>query len=141
MTKKTVAIAAAMGLAALPAFAGMTAPDAQMHFKAVASADLSAIMSQYKPDATLYWMGGPLDGAYKGTDQIKGVWSKFVKAMGATSATVKDVKVAGAGMGMTVTADVTFHGKTSVPVRYVLVYAGKKIVDEVWQVEGKMGSM
>ena len=141
MTMKTAALAAAIGLAALPAFAGMQAPDAQMHFKAIAGASVSDIMSQYAPGATLHWIGGPLDGTYSTPAAIKGVWTKFSKAMGAENEMAKNIMVAGDAAGMTVTADVSFRGMKSVNVRYVLVYRGKQIVDEIWQIDAKTGSM
>ncbi|MFG1351441.1 hypothetical protein [Xanthobacter autotrophicus] len=36
--------------------------------------------------------------------------------------------------GATVTADVAFAGKSTVKVRYVLVYRDGKLIDEIWQV-------
>lgn len=138
MTTRTVApaiaVGAALGLAALPAFAKMKAPDAQMHFKAIAGASVTDIMSQYAPHATLQWIGGPLNGTYSGSAQIKSVWTKFAHAMGKMKENATDIKVAMDSKGMTVTANVEFMGPKSVPVRYVLVYRGKKIVDEVWQI-------
>jgi ketosteroid isomerase-like protein len=135
----TVSLAAALGLAAAPAFAKMKAPDAQMHFKAVAGGNVAAIMHQYAPDATLHWIGGPLDGSYSGTRAIKSVWSKFAHAMGKMTDKASDIKVATDAKGMTVTANVDFIGPKSVPVRYVLVYRGRKIVDEIWQIAAKKG--
>lgn len=141
MTARLIAAATALSLAALPALAGMQAPDAQMHFKAIASASVPDIMSQYVPGATLHWVGGPLDGTYSGTDAIKAVWSKFAKAMGKETETASNITVAGDAAGMTVTADVNFKGRKAVDVRYVLVYRGNRIVDEIWQIDSKMGNM
>ena len=139
MSARNLTLAAAITMTALPAFASMKAPDAQMHFKAIANANLAGIMSQYAPNATLHWVGGPLDGSYSGTAAIKGVWTKFTHVMGKMTETASNIMVAGDGKGMTVTADVHFKGHPSVPVRYVLVYRGRKIVDEVWQIDKKMG--
>ena len=36
--------------------------------------------------------------------------------------------------GATVTSDVTFAGKNTVKVRYVMVYRDGKLADEIWQV-------
>ena len=137
MHARTVALAAALGLAAMPAFAAMKAPDAQMHFKSIAGANLAGIMKQYAPDATLHWVGGPLNGTYEGPKAIKAAWGKFIHLMGKTTEKAMDIKVAGDAKGMTVTADVHFIGKPSVKVRYVLVYRDRKIVDEVWQIDAK----
>ena len=139
MPAKTITLAAALGLMAMPAFASMTAPDAQMHFKAIANANLSGIMGQYTPDASLHWIGGPLNGTYSGTKEIRAVWTKFIHVMGKMTEKASNIRVAGDAKGMTVTADVHFIGKPSVPVRYVLVYRGSKIVDEIWQIDSKTG--
>lgn len=137
MSVKSTVLAAALSLAALPAFANMKAPDAQMHFKSVAMANVTDIMSQYAPDATLVWVGGPLDGTYKGKREIREVWEKFAHHVGKTTEMAKDIHVDGNPKGMTVTARVRFHGKMTIPVRYVLVYRGQKIVSEIWQICAK----
>ena len=62
MSIKPVVLAAALGLVAAPASAAMMAPDAQMHFKAVASGDVSNIMSQYAPGATVRIRSRPAGG-------------------------------------------------------------------------------
>ena len=116
---------------------GRNAPDAREHFKEIAAGKIAPIMAQYGRHATLNWVGGKLDGTYRGDAEIRHVWERFAHDMGKTTETVSDVHVAGDMKGMTVTADVTFKGKMSVPVRYVLVYRNRKIVDEVWQLAPK----
>ena len=39
----------------------------------------------------------------------------------------------------TVTADVKFIGKNTIPVRYVLTYRGEDLVTEIWQIDPKLG--
>ncbi|GHE05370.1 hypothetical protein U879_02970 [Defluviimonas sp. 20V17] len=117
--------------------AAMHAPDAARHFRDVATGRVGAIMAQYSPHATLNWVGGTLNGTYRGTEAIKDVWQRFEHDMGKMTAHVSDVKVSGGKSGMTVTADVRFSGKMTVPARYVLVYRNHKIVDEVWQLASK----
>lgn len=134
MFVKSVVLAAALGLAASPAFAAMNAPDAQMHFKAIGDGNVTSLMNQYAPGATLLWVGGPLDGTYSGTKSIQTLWQKFAKANGKMSEKVKNIVIATDPKGMTVTANVVFMGKTKIPVRYVLTYRDRKIVDEIWQV-------
>ncbi len=139
----TAALAGVLALAALPAFANMNsstmkAPDAEAHFKAIAKGDVATIMQQYAPNANFEWIGGPLDGNYSGTSAIQGVWQKFTKAGGAMKVKVTDIVVGGNPKGMTVTANVTFMGQKTIPVRYVLAYRGSKIVDEIWQIAPKM---
>ena len=41
--------------------------------------------------------------------------------------------------GATVTADVKFTGKKTIPVRYVLTYRGERVVTEIWQIDPKLG--
>lgn len=114
---------------------GMNHPDATRHFTAIAKGNLKAIMSQYAPDATLEWVGGKLNGSYEGTDAIQDMWARFAKGAGPLTMHATDFTVATAPKdGMTVTADVVFKGKAAIPVRYVLVYRNRKIVDEIWQV-------
>ena len=115
MFVKSAALAAAVfGLIATPAFAKMKAPDAQMHFTAVASGNVSKIMSQYAPNATLRWVGGPLNGSYKGTKAIKSVWKKFAHANGKATEKASDIVVGTDSKGMTVTANVKFTGKKTI---------------------------
>ena len=132
MLARTAAAAVVLALAATPAFAAMKTPDASMHFKAIASGKVANIMSQYAPDATLLWIGGPLNGSYTGSKAIKSVWTKFAKSK--MSETAKDIVVGTNPDGMTVTANVEFIGKTKIPVRYVLAYRNRKIVSEIWQI-------
>lgn len=146
MSFRTVALAAAFGLAVSPAFAAMKAPDAEMHFKAIASGNVTNIMSQYAPDASLLWVGGPLDGSYAGTKSIQSLWQKFSKANGKLTDKVTNIVVGTDPKGMTVTANVDFMGqgnmsKMKIPVRYVLTYRNGKIVDEIWQLAPSLKTM
>lgn len=141
MVLKPVVLAAALALLAGPAFAGMSAPDAQMHFKAIASGNVAGIMKQYTPDATFEWIGGPLDGTYTGTAKIRSVWQKFAKANGKMTEKVSNIAIGMNPDGMTVTADVKFIGKKTIPVRYVLAYRNGKIIDEIWQIAAPKKAM
>ncbi len=138
MYVKSVAFAAALAMLASPVFAATMAPDAQNHFKAIASGNVTMIMSQYAPNATLHWIGGPLDGSYAGTKAIQSAWTKFSGANSKLTEKVDDIMVATNPDGMTVTANVDFKGSSSIPVRYVLTYRKGKIVDEIWQIDPNM---
>lgn len=128
MTSSTKTAATGAGM-------GMNHPDATRHFADIAKGNVKAIMSQYAPHATLEWVGGKLNGTYEGTDAIQDMWARFAKGAGKLTMHATDFTVATAPKdGMTVTADVLFKGKATIPVRYVLVYRNRKIVDEVWQV-------
>jgi len=122
---------AASGSAAL---AGSAEDLARSRITAIAGGDLAVVSAAYGPGATLHWVGGPLDGTYSQPAKIKEVWSKFFAAQGAQKATIAAAVEAANPKGGTVTVDATFAGKNTVKVRYVLVYRGDKLVDEIWQV-------
>jgi hypothetical protein len=118
------------------AFAG-PADDAASHFKAIGAGNVEQIMSQYADSATFQWLGGPLDGAYSGTDKIREVWGKFSKN-GPFEVSVAKTEESANDKGATVTANVEFKGKNTIKVRYVLVYRGGKLVNEIWQIDPKL---
>jgi ketosteroid isomerase-like protein len=64
------------------ALAGPAADSANQHFKAIATGDLDQLLGGYAKDATLQWIGGPLDGMYSGDARLREVWSKFAAAQG-----------------------------------------------------------
>lgn len=111
---------------------------ARAHFQAVASGNVDQIMSEYADAARFDWVGGPLNGTYNGSDQIKGVWSKFTKANGPLQVQVSKLEESVNPSGSTVTANVEFKGKNTIKVRYVLAYRDGKLVNEVWQIDPKL---
>lgn len=139
MTFKQLAAAAAFTLLSTAALAG-PADDARSHFQAIAAGDLDKIMAGYGADAVFQWVGGPLDGAYQGAESIRGVWSKFAKANAPLEARIDKLEESANPSGATVTANVTFSGKNTIKVRYVLTYRAGKLVNEVWQIDPKLGS-
>jgi len=126
-----LALVAASGAAAL---AGPAEDLARSRIDAIAGGDLATVTAAYGPAATLHWVGGPLDGSYNQPDKIREAWSKFFAAQGAQKATIAATTEAANPKGGTVTADVTFAGKNTVKVRYVLLYRDGKLADEIWQV-------
>ncbi|WP_018389446.1 nuclear transport factor 2 family protein [Ancylobacter sp. FA202] len=127
----TFVLIAAPGSAAL---AGSAEDLARSRITAIASGDLAGVSAAYGPGATLHWVGGPLDGTYSQPAKIKEVWSTFFAAQGAQNATIAAAVEAANPKGGTVTVDATFAGTNTVKVRYVLLYRGDKLVDEIWQV-------
>ncbi|WP_029350771.1 nuclear transport factor 2 family protein [Bosea sp. 117] len=127
----SLALLAASGSAAL---AGPAEDLARSRIDAIAGGDLAAVASAYAPAATLHWVGGPLDGSYSQSDKIREVWSKFFAAQGTQKAAIAATTEGANPKGGTVTVDVTFAGKNTVKVRYVLLYRDGKLVDEIWQV-------
>ncbi len=126
---------ATLAASAMPALADPASDMAQAHIAAIAKGDVAAITSATAPNATLHWVGGPLDGTYAGADTQKGIWTKFSAAQGEQKAKVSDLAEAANPKGATVTANVVFAGKNAVKVRYVSLYTDGKLSDEIWQVD------
>ena len=108
--------------------------NAKVHFNSIATADIDKVMGQYRSDAQLNWIGGPLDGSYNNEQALRTVWTKFTGVLGSMSVDVKDIKESHNPKGSTITADVLFKGKKTIPVHYVLVYRDDKIQSEIWQI-------
>lgn len=133
------AASVAMLVGAQSAFAGDMAPEAapmiDAHIQAIASAPAGDLSAQYAPDARLEWVGGPLDGSYKGAELIEGAWRKFASGRGDMTADVKDVVVAKNSDGRTVIATIVFRGERAVPARLITTYRGEEITSEIWQID------
>ncbi len=114
-------------------FAG-PADDARQHFDAIGEGKLEQLAEAYTADSRLYWIGGPLDGVYTGTEAIGTVWQKFTQSQGALKVTVDKLEEAANPKGATVTANVQFEGKQKIKVRYVLTYRAGKLLAETWQI-------
>jgi len=114
--------------------------EAQTHFKAIAAGQVDQIMHGYGDGARFEWIGGPLNGTYDGTEKIREVWTKFAKGNAPLDVSVKKLKESANQAGETVTANVEFRGKNTIKVRYVLTYRAGKLVNEIWQIDPKLGS-
>jgi hypothetical protein len=125
---------ALMIVTASTALAGPAMEKAKARIAAIAAGDTVTVSKEYADGATLHWIGGPLDGTYRGSD-IAAVWGKFAKAQPKLTAEATDVVEAMNPKGATITANVIFDGKDKIPVRYVLVYRDGKLTDEIWQVD------
>ena len=136
---KTLPILVTLAVVGLGATAQAAAPAdmARLHIDAVAGGDVAKITSQYGAATSLNWVGGPLNGTYVGPQQLAAVWGKFAKANSPLKATIGDIKQSGNPAGTTVTADVSFAGKSTIKVRYVMLYRGDQLIDEVWQIDPK----
>ena len=117
---------------------GTPLQDATEHFDAVAAGEVARVMQPYATQATFHWIGGPLDGTYTGPESIRSVWTKFSKANAPLKVTVSHLEQSANPKGATVTANVGFHGKSTIKVRYVLVYRAGKLVNEVWQIDPQL---
>ena len=113
--------------------------EAQGHFKAIAAGQVDQIMRGYGDNAHFEWVGGPLNGTYVGKEKIKEVWTKFAKANAPLEMSVKKLEESANPAGETVTANVEFKGKNVIKARYVLTYRDGKLVNEIWQIDPKLG--
>jgi hypothetical protein len=82
------------------------------HWNQIAIENLSLIMKQYDSNATLHWIGGPLNGTYHGTSAINTTWDKFFTLWQAvwfyaSTNTTNNPIVTVSGNTATVTADFT----------------------------------
>ena len=138
MKQLSTIAALAFTVIALPALAETPANLARQHLDAVAAGDVAKITAQYNASTSLQWVGGPLNGTFIGPQQLAEVWGKFAKAQAPLKLAVKDMKESGNPAGTTVTADVVLTGKNTLKIRYVMLYRGDMLVDEVFQIDPKM---
>lgn len=125
-------------LFASAALAGPGEDLARTHFNNIATGKVDALKASYSDKAVLEWVGGPLDGVYTGAADIGTVWTKFTGAQGKLKVDVSNVQENANPAGVTVTANVRFSGKNTIPVRYVLTYRSGKLASEVWQIDPKL---
>ena len=116
------------------AHAGPAMDMAKARIDTIAKGDVASITKDYGANASLDWIGGPLDGTYSTPENITAVWTKFSAAQGPQKATIGDVWEAMNPKGSTVAANVVFEGKNKVPVLYIVTYRDGKLVGETWQV-------
>lgn len=114
--------------------AAQPSEDATLHFQAISKGDVAQLMGDYADNAQLNWVGGPLDGTYRGTSDIRSVWDKFSKAQGPLKLSMDTLQESANPKGATVIANVQFTGKQPINVRYVLTYRKGKIASETWQI-------
>jgi len=112
----------------------------EAHLQAIAAGDVEALMHDYREDALLDWIGGPLDGRYRGKAAIREVWKKWAAANGGAPRTARFSKIEQQAnpKGTTLQARAEYAGKTSVKVWHVLVYREGDLATEVWQIAPKM---
>jgi len=108
------------------------------YWNAIAYRDTQKLDSQFATDAQVVWIGGQLDGTYKGQTSIDNLWSQFASLTPLTTFQIKHVWYAVSGGNPTVSEDVVLTplaGSTEpVQISSTLVYnKDNKIVNEVWQ--------
>ena len=122
---------------AQPAVAGpLDEARAQAHLQAVAAGDLDGLMRDYEEDAYMDWIGGPLDGRYRGKTAIKVVWQKFIAANAGQPrpATFSKLNAHTNPKGATVHASAEYGGTAPVKVWHALTYRDGSLTTEIWQI-------
>lgn len=122
----------------LPAVAGpLDERNADAHLKAIAAGDTEAIMKAYGDDPWMDWVGGSLDGRYKGAEAIRELWNRFAANNDQQPRTVTHGPIVQNAnpKGVTLAVTAEYVGKTTVRVRHVLVYRDTRLVTEVWQID------
>jgi ketosteroid isomerase-like protein len=108
---------------------------ARAHLDAVAAGDLEALMQDYADDAYVEWVGGPLDGRYRGRKAIREVWGKFIAANpGPRPAMFGRLAAHANPQGTSIEAAAEYGGKKSVKVWHVLTYRDGDLTTEIWQI-------
>lgn len=109
---------------------------AQEHSNAIAAGNLDGIMRDYADDAYLDWVGGPLEGRYRGKEAIRGVWQKFMAANAGKPRTAKLGKLEPYAnpAGISLEQEAEYSGTTPVKVWHVRVYRDGSLTTEIWQI-------
>jgi hypothetical protein len=109
---------------------------AKAHLDAVAAGDLEALMRDYADDAYMEWVGGPLDGRYRGKAEIRAVWQKFIAVNDGQPrpATSGKLKAFANPRGTSVEAGAGYGGKLPMKVWHALTYREGDLTTEVWQI-------
>ncbi|RAU23732.1 hypothetical protein CU669_01110 [Paramagnetospirillum kuznetsovii] len=125
-------------LVAVPADAGpLDERKAVEHLDAVAAGNLDVLMRDYSADAYMDWVGGGLDGRYRGKEQIQAVWTKFIANNDGQPRPAKFSKPHAYAnpKGASIEASAEYGGKAPVKVWHVMVYRDGELATEIWQID------
>lgn len=109
---------------------------AKAHLDAVAAGDLEGLMRDYADDAYLDWVGGPLEGRYRGKAQIRAVWEKWIGANKGQPRPVERSALTAFSnkTGASIEARAAYEGALPVKVWHVLTYRDGELDTEIWQI-------
>jgi len=132
--------ALAAGLMNAPALAGpLDEARVKARISSTARGDIDALMADYTEDCVFQWVGGALDGEYRGKAAIREVWSKFKANQGEMTLVMGKVDSNTNPKGVTVSAYAGYKGKMEVKVRQIFVYRDGKLAMEIWQIDPALG--
>ena len=134
--KRTMALLCCIAVATAATAGPLDEKKAEAHLQAVAAGDIDALMRDYAEDAYMDWVGGPLDGRYRGKAAISEVWKKFATLNDGTPRPVRfgQLMQQANPKGATLEAAAEYGGKTTIKVQHVLVYRDGELTTEVWQI-------
>jgi ketosteroid isomerase-like protein len=147
MIRKLKQSCVVLALAALPLLPGANAvagpldeAKARAHLDAVAAGDLEALMKDYADDAYMEWVGGPLDGRYRGKEAIRVVWQKFIAVNDGKPrpASFGKLSAFANAKGASVQQRTQGHRKLPLKVLHVLTYREGDLTTELWQIAPAM---
>ena len=109
---------------------------AKAHLDAIAAGDIDALMRDYSDDAYLDWVGGPLDGRYRGKAEIRAMWLKFIGANNGKPRPAEFSKLTAFTnpRGTSVEAKASYGGALPVKAWHVLTYRDGELNTEIWQI-------
>jgi ketosteroid isomerase-like protein len=137
MLRLLIAVLALLIAVAQPAVAGpLDDARAKAHLDAIAAGNLAVLMRDYADDAYMDWVGGPLDGRYRGKTAIAEVWKKFIASNAGQPRPAKFSKLESYANpnGASVEASAEYGGAKPVKVWHVLTYRDGSLTTEIWQV-------
>lgn len=120
-----------------PSLAGpLDVAKAKAHLDAIAAGNLEALMADYPEDVYMDWVGGPLDGRYRGKVAIREVWQKFIAANEGKPRPAKFSKLESYAnpKGTSVEASAEYGGVKPLKAWHVLVYRDGSLDTELWQI-------
>lgn len=120
-----------------PSYAGpLDEAKAKLHLAAVAAGDVDALMRDYNNDSSIEWVGGPLDGRYRGRAAIRELWRKFAAANQGKprTATSGEFEIHSNPKGASIETTVEYGGIVPVRVWHVLTYRDGSLAAELWQI-------
>lgn len=109
---------------------------AQAHLNAIAAGNLEAVMADYPDDAYMDWIGGPLDGRYRGKAAIREMWQKFFASNAGQPRPAKFSKPESYAnpKGASIEVEAEYGGAKPVKAWQVMVYREGSLATEIWQI-------
>ena len=127
---RSILLVSGLGLCGLASAGPLDERAAEAHLKAIAAGNVDTLMSEYGDEPYMDWIGGTLDGRYRGSAAIRELWTRFAANNDNQPRTLQRTTITQSGnpKGVTLTVNAEYVGKTMVRVHHVLVYRDAKLV-------------